>query len=172
MEQIPPLLATKSWKLCISLLPASVLVDSQPLGNFAALIQALIAIALGFLLLVAVDLCFVNWQNPSCSLKASCKFPCAVDMRALHLGWAVDIFSSVSFVLVCAHLWWCGCLEAAPLKQRPISWCLQRCRARSIGACLLQWERTGPPICVLGPVCEFKLLSAPSTFQKSLELQS
>lgn len=49
--------------------PASALAASQPLGNFAIFIQALTTVALGFLLLVAVDLCFADWQNPSCSLS-------------------------------------------------------------------------------------------------------
>lgn len=60
LEQIPALLATKSQKLCISLLTASVLVGSQPFENFATPIQALVTIALGLLLFVAVDLCFAN----------------------------------------------------------------------------------------------------------------
>lgn len=47
---------------------------------------------LGFLLLVSVDTCFANWQNPCCSLfLTSCKFTCAVDIGAPHLGYAVEI---------------------------------------------------------------------------------
>lgn len=120
-----------------------------------------------------------SWRPLLCELakstvlsfsKTSCKFTCAVDVRARHLGCAADTSSGVSSVLVCAHLCCCGwLLEAAPLKQRPISWC----KARSVGACLLKCESRGSPVRVLGPTCEFifKLPSALTTFQKNLELQ-
>lgn len=75
-EKIPLILDTKSQKLYISLLSMPVSWEIPSLWKTLYFTQALTT--LGFLLLVSVDCCFANWQNPCCSLLlTSCKFSCA-----------------------------------------------------------------------------------------------
>lgn len=88
-EKIPLMLDIMSQKLCISLLTMPVSWEIPSLWEMLNFTQALTT--LGFLLLVSVDLCFANWQNPCRFLLTSCKFTHSIDIGAPHLRCAVEI---------------------------------------------------------------------------------